>query len=98
MLDFSCALQSEIYNLKSEISQAPLLNACWSGVLEPTIRNRESSSDYGVHASALRKPEVIAGRPPANGGFRIRPHGGAGELIKNQRSKIKEKALRFLNL
>lgn len=33
--------------------------------LNQQIKNGSFSSDYGVHASVLRKPEVIAKHPPA---------------------------------
>jgi hypothetical protein len=33
--------------------------------LNQQIKNGSFSSDYGVHASVLRKPEIIAKHPPA---------------------------------
>jgi len=33
--------------------------------LNQHIKNGSFSSDYGVHASVLRKPEIIAKHPPA---------------------------------
>src|SRR5215471_19735057 len=33
--------------------------------LNQQFKNGSSSSDYGVHASVVRKPEIIAEHPPA---------------------------------
>jgi hypothetical protein len=49
------------------------------GFLNQQIKNWESWSHYGVHASDLRKPEVIAGHPPDLVRFNNLPHGGVGE-------------------
>ena len=54
------------------------------GNLEPTNQDRELGSDYGVHASVLRKPKVIAEHPLAFKRVQICPrHGGAGELLSH---------------
>jgi hypothetical protein len=37
--------------------------------LNQQIKNGSFTSDYGVHASVLRKPEIIAKHPPAYGRF-----------------------------
>jgi hypothetical protein len=54
--------------------------------LNQQIKNREPVSDYGEHASVLRKPEVIAGHPPDLFRFNNLPHGSAGELVFLPRS------------
>jgi hypothetical protein len=77
-------LQSEIRNLKfvglMSNSGSPAKRVTVRRFLNQQFKKGSFSSDYGVHASVLRKPEVIAKHPPAWSRFNnpaVRRCGGA---------------------